>query len=162
TMPTDRPTSDSREQRLQEILHAYLQAVDAGQVPDQEAILRQHPDLADELRAFFADQNKLNQLAQEMRSARPTGSPPSEGVETVLVPPVPVKVRYIGDYELLAKIAEGGMGVVFKARQVSLKRLVALKMILAGELATEIQVQRFRKEAEAAAKLDHPNIVPIY
>ena len=70
--------------------------------------------------------------------------------------------RQIADYDILAEIGRGGMGVVYKARHRRLHRLAALKMVLAGEFASPIQERRFRLEAELAARVQHPNIVQIY
>jgi WD40 repeat protein len=162
-MPTPDHPSCEREDRLNEVLAGYLRGVEAGQAPDPGTLLAQHPDLASELSAFFANRACIAQLAVPFRVAVPAA-----GAETLAPGEAPATdgalgtVRYFGDYELLAEIARGGMGVVYKARQVSLQRVVALKMILAGQLASAADVQRFHVEATAAANLDHPNIVPIH
>jgi eukaryotic-like serine/threonine-protein kinase len=134
--------------QLDTILGAYYESVATGEEPDRMAWIARHPQQAAELASYFTEQDHLHRLAKPLRAA----APPELGGEA----------RVLGDYELLEEIARGGMGVVYKARQISLNRIVALKLILAGEFANPGEVQRFRAEAEAVAALDQPNIVPIY
>src|SRR5262245_32264703 len=123
----DTPTQSdlpSQADRLDEVVAGYLRAVERGESPDRDELLAGHPELADELREFFADHDRMARLAQPL--LEPTLAPP--GARTP-----PEKFRYFGDYELLEEIARGGMGVVYKARQVTLNRIVAVKMILSGQ-----------------------------
>lgn len=142
---SDDGSTTSGDERVDEVIAAYLDAVRAGTNPAAQEWLARYPDLVDELTSFFAGKEELQRLA---------GSPPH-------VAP-PGCLRSFGDYELLEEIARGGMGIVYRARQVSLNRLVAVKMILVGQFASPAEVSRFRQEAEVAANLDHPHIVPIY
>src|SRR5262245_46773055 len=140
-----------RDERVDAALAEYLAACDAGDPPQRAAFLARFPDLADSLAAFLDDHERMRRAADLDRAS--CQSPAQRPLGTV---------RYVGDYELLAEIARGGMGVVYRARQASVNRVVALKMILAGSFATEADLRRFRVETEAAANLDHPNILPIY
>ena len=150
-IPVDHRQSD---ERLVAAIQAYLEAQDAGRRPDRAVLLAEHPDLADELTAYFEGADRLAGCADWLGGV-PAGAPvPPE-------PTGPAPVRFAG-YELLAEVGRGGIGVVFRAREVALDRVVGLKMIRAGELANPGEVRRFRREAEAAATLDHPHIVSVY
>ena len=139
-----------------------------GEVPSREEYRNRLPGYVQVVEAAFAEDQTIF-LSNGQTRDRP--APLHEqatlaGLESV-EPHVATgsdsgRVRYFGDYEIVRELARGGMGVVFLARQTSLNRPVALKMILAGQLADETDVRRFQTEAEAAANLDHPGIVPIF
>jgi tRNA A-37 threonylcarbamoyl transferase component Bud32 len=133
-----------------ELLDAYLAELHAGRRPDREALLRKRPELASSLDCLEA--LELLAPAEEPPQA---DKPPSTFVGGELP-------RDFGQYELLSEIGRGGMGVVYKARQKGLDRTVAVKMILAGHLASPELVRRFQSEAKAAARLRHSNIVHIH
>jgi WD40 repeat protein len=158
------------EERLSEILLDYMEATERGELPDRDALLAAHPDVASELAEFFANQDQVEEITATLRSL--SGAIPLDVTDRP-APPIHERTSaadvapaersgHFGDYELLEEVARGGMGVVYKARQKSLGRLVAIKMILAGEFASLTELRRFKAEAEAAANLDHAHIVPIY
>jgi outer membrane protein assembly factor BamB/tRNA A-37 threonylcarbamoyl transferase component Bud32 len=143
--------------RLDEAIAEYYQAAERGTPLDLAALQARYPELREALAEFFTDKASFERHAGPAPHALTQTLPPNAATIDVLE-----VVRYFGDYELLEEVARGGMGVVFRARQVKLDRIVALKMILAGQLAGEDDVRRFHQEARTAAALQHPNIVAIH
>ncbi|XZE53011.1 serine/threonine-protein kinase [Planctomycetaceae bacterium SH139] len=174
--------TEPQDDTFEEIVADALVREGHGEAVDREELIKQHPDLAHSLHAFFANHDRLRDLAggadpttsAGVGSSGPKRTSAGGALEATTLgsvdeelgagerPVICAQTRHFGDYELLDEIARGGMGVVYRARQVNLNRIVALKMILAGRLASQEDVKRFRVEAEAAAHLDHPGIVPIY
>jgi serine/threonine-protein kinase len=149
----------ARDERLAHVLEELSDQQRRGQRPDIQAVARQHPDLAEELLQLWG----TIQLARELdppsaHSARTVdlGSPRPPISGTSSLP------RVLGDYELREELGRGGMGIVYKAWQKSLGRTVAIKMLLDRGQASAADLARFRVEAEAAARLEHPNIVSVY
>jgi WD40 repeat protein/tRNA A-37 threonylcarbamoyl transferase component Bud32 len=157
-------TVANKDDRLDEAVTTYLEAVETGQSPRREDWLARYADVAVQLARFFADEEHIARRTARLRAvvqalAAPTHVP---GATLPVGSRAAEDIAALGDYELLEVIGQGGMGIVYKARHKSLGRVVALKMLRAGQPATSAEVQRFRNEAEAAARLDHPHIVPVY
>ena len=151
-VPSSRPEAES-DQLLADLLADLADQVRHGREPDVEAAAARHPDLARELRELWA----AAQIADALTVRGSGGAFRAEPAAPPAAPP-----RAFGDYELLGELGRGGMGVVYRARQRSLQRTVALKMILRGEFATPEDLARFQTEARAAARLDHPGIVAVH
>jgi WD40 repeat protein/serine/threonine protein kinase len=146
-------SSDERQQRFEEVVAAYLEAVEAGRAESLEVLLQRHPDLAEEITAFFAHQEEVARLAGPLR-------------ELAVVPTSPQTFApmtgILGDFRIVREIGRGGMGIVYEAEQLSLRRRVALKVLPLAGMLDPRHLQRFRNEAQAAACLQHPHIVPVY
>ena len=144
------------------------EALRTGKRADCLALVERYPEHASEISAFIHDFDRIEQKFAPLRQL--TGSTPCGAAETptlqghddTAIPPPPKVGASFGDYELLSEVARGGMGIVYKARQRSLNRVVALKMVLGGGHNATTERERFLVEARAVARLNHPHIVPIY
>jgi len=149
------PPSDEHDAQLAALMEDLFAARRQGKPVDLERVAMEHPALAAELRELWA----AAELADWVGSASWDGAdrkPPTSSAPSFPLP------RTFGSYELLEELGRGGMGVVYRARQPQLDRTVALKMVLRGPLATPEELSRLRGEAAAAARIDHPAIVPVY
>ncbi len=167
-MPPDDESLTEHERRLDEVVTAYLQGLGSASTPDRETLCARHPDLAGELAEFLDFQDWLYRLSTPLRfvaRAAEQATPPvgeTLSADDSAEPASSEAGREFGDYELLGRVGAGGMGVVYRARQKGLNRLVALKVIRMRELASADEARRFRGEAETAAALEHPHVVPVY
>lgn len=140
--PDEQGDRNAENTSLESVMAEYLERIEAGETPDPGEYLQAHPEHAEELRSFFRNHHWLG--------------------DTPTPQAAPLIGTQVGPYEIEAEIARGGMGVVYRARQEGLQRPVALKLISTGVLAGEEERKRFRIEAEAAAKLQHPGIIAIH
>lgn len=163
---------EEREARLNEVLLDYVETIERGGFRDPAELLAAHPDLADDLSTFFAGRRLMERMASPslFAAALPerSATDPSlgdEGGGHVGVPSGPAErgeLGRIGDFRLVREVGRGGMGVVYEAEQISLRRRVALKVLPFAATFDSRQLQRFRNEAQAAAQLHHTAVVPIY
>ena len=143
------------DQQLAELLAVVEDALQSGETLDVEQLCEQHPQHAEELRLLLATA-QVADVAADLHHDDSGEELPAGGQFELALP------CQLGDYQLIEEIGRGGMGVVFRARQLSLDREVAVKMISRGPLASQQELDRFLAEAKAAARLDHPSIVPVY
>ena len=136
---------------LDEIVQQFIVTKLQGQNPDLDEILKKYPDLAEKIRQRIRNFEKINKLFTGL-----TGDGEKDALENQLIG------QKLGDFEILELIGTGGVGAVFLAKQISLDRQVALKVISDARGIHSRTLERFKREANLLAKISHPNIVPIY
>ena len=167
--------SDPKE-RLDTLIADYLMRLDRGESVDRERFKRSNRSLAGELDLFFRDLDVISQQVTALGHSDPEATADiTAEVDGLEIPRSFIRLNArqwaarssgklfsFGDYDLLHELGRGGMGIVFKARQRSLDRIVCVKMMLMAELAEANEFKRFRAEAMAIARLNHPGIVAIH
>ena len=151
--------TSTHDEQMANLLTELTDRVQAGAIVNLEEVCAANPEVAAELRQLWGAvmvAEAAGSISVAPAAMTPSGSRYGKAALTLDLP------CQLGDYELLEEIGKGGMGVVYRARQISLNREVAVKMILRGQFATSADRRRFRAEAEAVARLSHPGIVPVY
>src|SRR5687768_1397358 len=138
--PTCDFAAEAAAAELVQILDAYMADLQAGKAPSKDELLARHPALATQLEACLAGLEFIH------------------GAETA----APGRQQRLGDFRIIREVGRGGMGAVFEAEQISLRRRVALKILRFGGVSDPDAIERFKREAETVAGLHHTNIVPIF
>jgi serine/threonine protein kinase len=175
-MSSDLDIDDERERRRNRVLLEYVESLANGRAPDRDRLLAEHPDLRQDLEEFLAGYDEIARLTAPIRhepagratarrakaddvSTSVAGRAGSMRDETEGIPP---GIGELGDFRLLREVGRGGMGVVYEAEQISLRRRVALKVLPFAAAIDTRRLHRFKTEALAAAHVQHEKIVPVH
>ena len=138
--------SDSTDDLVGKVVEEFFQRLEQGDRPELSEFVERYPEIGD----------VLNAVIPVLQAAEQTSVRPAEGA-------VPAEhQKQLGDFRILRQIGRGGMGVVYEAEQISMKRRVALKVLPLAGLVDDLKIRRFQNEVRAVAALDHPNIVSVY
>ena len=143
--------SPEQQEQLAVILDEYLVEIEGGTEPNLDELCDQHTEMAPAIRHYVQSLRILKVAATDVRDRSNRQHPQSD-----------IPTKQIGDYQIVREIGRGGMGVVYEAHQISLGRRVALKLLPFAAVLDQRQIARFQNEAQAAAQLHHPHIVPVY
>jgi serine/threonine protein kinase len=146
--------SAATDQALDDLVCEVSRKLEAGEAVDFEAIAAEHPDHVDRIRELFSTLQAMANLGRP-ETALPKAPPESHGLGEP-------NTGILGDFRILREIGRGGMGIIYEAEQLSLHRRMALKVLPFAAVLDRRQLQRFKNEAQAAASLDHPNIVSVH